>query len=56
MSVIDNSQGNEAEQALTQYGYKQEFRRELKRFASFAVGFFLYFYYHRYFYHISEVF
>jgi amino acid transporter len=39
MSVIDNMQGDEAEQALTQYGYKQEFRRELKRFASFAVGF-----------------
>lgn len=39
MSVINNPQGDEAEQALTQYGYQQEFRRELKRFASFAVGF-----------------
>ncbi len=39
MSVIDNRQGDEAEQAVTQYGYQQEFRRELKRFASFAVGF-----------------
>ncbi len=39
MSVIDNRQGDEAEQAITQYGYQQEFRRELKRFASFAVGF-----------------
>jgi amino acid transporter len=39
MSVIDNRPGDEAEQALTEYGYQQEFRRELKRFASFAVGF-----------------
>ena len=28
-----------AEEAVQKYGYRQEFRRELKRFASFAVGF-----------------
>src|ERR1700682_4344915 len=39
MSVIDNKQGDGAEQALQKYGYQQEFKRELKRFASFAVGF-----------------
>ena len=39
MSTIDNRQGDAAEQAVTEYGYQQEFRRELKRFASFAVGF-----------------
>jgi amino acid permease len=39
MSVTDNRHGEEAEQTLGQYGYQQEFRRELKRFASFAVGF-----------------
>ncbi len=39
MSVIDNRHGEEAEQTLVKYGYRQEFRRELKRFASFAVGF-----------------
>ena len=39
MSVTDNRPGEEAEQTLGQYGYQQEFRRELKRFASFAVGF-----------------
>jgi len=39
MSVTGNRQGEEAEQTLLNYGYRQEFRRELKRFASFAVGF-----------------
>jgi len=39
MSLADNSQSNYAEQAVEKYGYRQEYRRELKRFASFAVGF-----------------
>jgi amino acid transporter len=39
MSVAENPQGSYAEEALQKYGYRQEFRRELKRFASFAVGF-----------------
>jgi amino acid transporter len=38
MSTIENATGNE-DQVLQQYGYRQEFRRELKRFASFAIGF-----------------
>jgi len=28
-----------AEQLLTRFGYKAEYRREIKRFASFAIGF-----------------
>src|SRR5258707_15066763 len=39
MSLTDNQQGSYAEEALRKYGYRPEFRRELKRFASFAVGF-----------------
>jgi len=39
MSFVENSQSDYAEQAVQRYGYQQEFRRELKRFASFAVGF-----------------
>src|SRR5205807_1339343 len=39
MSLTDNQQSSYAEEALQRYGYRQEFRRELKRFASFAVGF-----------------
>src|SRR5215472_17746101 len=38
MSTIENAKGNE-DQVLQKYGYQQEFRRELKRFASFAIGF-----------------
>jgi amino acid transporter len=39
MSTVNNTQHSDVDQSLEQYGYKQEFRRELKRFASFAVGF-----------------
>src|SRR3989440_10630311 len=39
MSLADNTQNSYAEQAVEKYGYRQEFRRELKRFASFAIGF-----------------
>src|SRR5260221_1515215 len=39
MSLADNPQSGFAEEALQKYGYRQEFRREIKRFASFAVGF-----------------
>ncbi len=39
MSATDKTQSAYDEQVLQQYGYRQEFRRELKRFASFAVGF-----------------
>ena len=39
MSLIENPEGSYAEEALQKYGYEQEFRRELKRFASFAIGF-----------------
>lgn len=39
MSLVDNTQNSYAEQAVEKYGYRQEFRRELKRFASFAIGF-----------------
>jgi amino acid transporter len=39
MSLTDNQQSSYAEEALRKYGYRPEFRRELKRFASFAVGF-----------------
>ncbi len=39
MSLTENPQGSYAEEALQKYGYRQEFRRELKRFAIFAIGF-----------------
>ena len=39
MSLAENQQSSYAEEALQKYGYRQEFRRELKRFASFAIGF-----------------
>jgi len=39
MSLADNSQNLSEDQTLQQFGYQQEFKRELKRFASFAVGF-----------------
>ena len=39
MSLAENPEGSYAEEALQKYGYQQEFRRELKRFASFAIGF-----------------
>ncbi len=39
MPLADNTQSSYAEQAVEKYGYRQEFRRELKRFASFAIGF-----------------
>jgi len=38
MSLAEQPQSY-AEEAVQKYGYKQEYRRELKRFASFAVGF-----------------
>lgn len=38
MSLVDNV-SSQSEANLQKYGYKQEFRRDLKRFASFAVGF-----------------
>ena len=39
MSLADNVQPADTDVTVEKYGYKQEFRRELKRFASFAVGF-----------------
>jgi hypothetical protein len=36
MSLAENPESGYAEEALQKYGYQQEFRRELKRFASFA--------------------
>ncbi|HTK09033.1 MAG TPA: amino acid permease [Ktedonobacteraceae bacterium] len=39
MSLTDHPQSNFADQAVAQSGYRQEFRRDLKTFASFAVGF-----------------
>ena len=39
MSLTDNTQSGYADSALQKFGYQQEFKRELKRFASFAVGF-----------------
>ncbi|GAC1373821.1 MAG: amino acid permease [Ktedonobacteraceae bacterium] len=39
MSLTDNTPGISTDQELQGFGYKQEFRREIKRFASFAVGF-----------------
>jgi len=38
MSLAEQPQ-NYAEEAVQKYGYQQEFRREIKRFASFAIGF-----------------
>jgi amino acid transporter len=41
MSTVENTTGTPAseDQILEKFGYQQEFRRDLKRFASFAVGF-----------------
>ncbi len=39
MSLADNTQRGYAEEVVEKYGYRQEFRRDLKRFASFAIGF-----------------
>ena len=39
MSLTDKTQSGYSDSALQKYGYQQEFKRELKRFASFAVGF-----------------
>jgi amino acid transporter len=39
MSLADNSQNISEDQTLQRFGYQQEFKRELRRFASFAVGF-----------------
>ncbi|HET9920828.1 MAG TPA: amino acid permease, partial [Ktedonobacteraceae bacterium] len=39
MALTENTSGGSPEANLERFGYKQEYRRELKRFASFAVGF-----------------
>jgi hypothetical protein len=39
MSREENVNGPRSEDVLQRFGYRQEFRRELKRFASFAVVF-----------------
>src|SRR5256714_1853578 len=39
MSLADNTQSFSEDQTLQKFGYQQENKRELKRFASFAVGF-----------------
>src|SRR5579875_2489306 len=39
MSLSEQPKLVSEEQLVEQFGYRQEFRRELKRFASFAVGF-----------------
>ncbi|GAC1613671.1 MAG: hypothetical protein NVS4B7_05270 [Ktedonobacteraceae bacterium] len=39
MSLADNPQNISEDQTLQNFGYRQEYKRELKRFASFAVGF-----------------
>src|SRR5450759_127995 len=39
MSLADNPQNTSEDQTLQTFGYRQEYKRELKRFASFAVGF-----------------
>ena len=39
MSLADNTQSFSEDQTLQKFGYQQEYKRELKRFASFAVGF-----------------
>jgi amino acid transporter len=39
MSLAEKTQSFSEDQTLQKFGYRQEFKRELKRFASFAVGF-----------------
>jgi amino acid transporter len=39
MSLVEGSQNSFSDQVVQQSGYRQEFRRDLKRFASFAIGF-----------------
>ena len=39
MSLTDNTQSFPEDQTLQKFGYQQVYKRELKRFASFAVGF-----------------
>lgn len=39
MSLADNPQNMSEDQTLQKFGYRQEYKRELRRFASFAVGF-----------------
>ncbi len=39
MSLAEGSQSSYSEQVVAQSGYRQEFRRGLKRFASFAISF-----------------
>src|SRR6266700_3417055 len=39
MSLTYNTQSFSEDQTLQKFGYQQEYKRELKRFASFAVGF-----------------
>src|SRR5438270_12782565 len=39
MSLAGNPQNTSEDQTLQKFGYRQEYKRELKRFASFAVGF-----------------
>lgn len=39
MSLTEDMPSSSAEQTLQQFGYKQEFRRDLKHFASFAICF-----------------
>jgi hypothetical protein len=39
MSREEHVHGPRSEDVLQRFGYRQEFRRELKRFTSFAVGF-----------------
>ena len=52
MSVTNNPQREYGDQTLQQFGYQQEFRRELKRFASFAIGFLFHQYYDRNIHHL----
>src|SRR2546430_4766715 len=39
MSLADNTQSFSEDQTLQKFGYQQEYKRELKRFTSFAVVF-----------------
>jgi len=39
MSLAENSQNVSEDQILQRFGYRQEYKRELRRFASFAIGF-----------------
>jgi hypothetical protein len=39
MSLAEQQPQSYSEEAVQKYGYRQEYRRDLKRFASFAVGF-----------------